>query len=384
MPIIDNVLKLITQGGGTVNAITATLSPAIPPSVQCMVIVRSTGVNTSTSVTFELNGWPVYPVKARGNFALRTSDTGLAGYEMILVFNTTGSYWQLLNPATSTILESTTIAAADATTKANAALAAANAYTDLYTLAQAISANNHTNEQSILSDNEFSYLSILDLYCRMTFDNGAVTGGFFANASYSEIAHETKVTLNTPNVELPQETASLILSTDATKNIKGLPTATYPSLTELSYVKGVTSAIQTQLNGKVFPIDFGNITNWAIADNVTYYLGLSTSVGVSTDQISFVPLYAGTIVAILTEVFSAGTVGSNTEDGILTLFYNGGLDSYEIASDFKMGANRHFQRNFTGLNIPVNTDVAYLRFEAPPYATNPSAIQLRVTLIIKP
>lgn len=145
-----------------------------------------------------------------------------------------------------------------------------------------------------------------------------------------------------------------------------------------------TSSIQTQLNGKVFPIDFGNITNWAIADNVTYYLGLSTSVGVSTDQISFVPLYAGNIVAILTEVFSAGTVGSNTEDGVLTLFHDGGGSSYEIASDFKMGANRHFQRNFLGLNIPVTTDVAYLRFEAPPYATNPSAIQLRVTLIIQP
>jgi hypothetical protein len=33
--------------------------------------------------------------------------------------------------------------------------------------------------------------------------------------------------------------------------IASLPVATYPSLTELSYVKGVTSAIQTQLNAKV-------------------------------------------------------------------------------------------------------------------------------------
>lgn len=32
--------------------------------------------------------------------------------------------------------------------------------------------------------------------------------------------------------------------------ISSLTTATYPSLTELSYVKGVTSAVQTQLNGK--------------------------------------------------------------------------------------------------------------------------------------
>jgi len=33
--------------------------------------------------------------------------------------------------------------------------------------------------------------------------------------------------------------------------IASLPTATYPSLTELSYVKGVTSAIQTQISSKL-------------------------------------------------------------------------------------------------------------------------------------
>ena len=45
--------------------------------------------------------------------------------------------------------------------------------------------------------------------------------------------------------------ASQILASDASKNIVSLDTATYPSLTELSYVKGVTSGIQSQLNAKV-------------------------------------------------------------------------------------------------------------------------------------
>jgi hypothetical protein len=45
-------------------------------------------------------------------------------------------------------------------------------------------------------------------------------------------------------------TASRILGTDASKNVLSLSTTTYPSLTELAYVKGVTSAIQTQINGK--------------------------------------------------------------------------------------------------------------------------------------
>lgn len=45
-------------------------------------------------------------------------------------------------------------------------------------------------------------------------------------------------------------TASEIVITDASKNLASAAVATYPSLAELAYVKGVTSAIQTQLNGK--------------------------------------------------------------------------------------------------------------------------------------
>ena len=46
-------------------------------------------------------------------------------------------------------------------------------------------------------------------------------------------------------------TASEIVATDANKKLSSLAVATYPSLTELSYVKGVTSAVQTQLGAKV-------------------------------------------------------------------------------------------------------------------------------------
>lgn len=46
-------------------------------------------------------------------------------------------------------------------------------------------------------------------------------------------------------------TASQILALDGSGNIQSLAVATYPSLTELSYVKGVTSSIQTQIGNKV-------------------------------------------------------------------------------------------------------------------------------------
>jgi len=45
-------------------------------------------------------------------------------------------------------------------------------------------------------------------------------------------------------------TASEILITDGSKKIVSAPVATYPSLTELIYLKGVTNSIQTQLDSK--------------------------------------------------------------------------------------------------------------------------------------
>lgn len=63
-------------------------------------------------------------------------------------------------------------------------------------------------------------------------------------------------------------TANTITFWDSTGTIGSLNTSTYPSLTELSYSKGVTSAIQTQINGKQ-----------AILSNITE---LGANVGVGT------------------------------------------------------------------------------------------------------
>ena len=62
------------------------------------------------------------------------------------------------------------------------------------------------------------------------------------------VQNNVLVANGTLNIAL--QTASTIASFDASKNVVSLPTATYPSLAELAYVKGVTSAIQTQLNAK--------------------------------------------------------------------------------------------------------------------------------------
>ncbi len=66
-------------------------------------------------------------------------------------------------------------------------------------------------------------------------------------------------------------TASEILGTDGSKNIVSLPVATYPSLTELSYVKGLSSAIQTQLGTKA--IATTTITVAGTANQITSSAG---------------------------------------------------------------------------------------------------------------
>ena len=87
--------------------------------------------------------------------------------------------------------------------------------------------------------------------------------------------------------ELAYFTASTVISS--------LTTATYPSLTELSYVKGVTSSIQTQLNGKQ-----GTITLTTTGTN-----GAATLVGATLN----IPNYADGGVLSLSAI--GGTPNAN-------------------------------------------------------------------------
>jgi len=70
------------------------------------------------------------------------------------------------------------------------------------------------------------------------------------------------------NLKFNSGTASTILSLDGSKNITSLSTATYPSLTELAYVKGATSNIQTQINAGKMRI--GNSVEAANNNNVLF------------------------------------------------------------------------------------------------------------------
>lgn len=60
-------------------------------------------------------------------------------------------------------------------------------------------------------------------------------------------------------------TADTIASFGSSKTLTSLSTATYPSLTELSYVKGVTSSIQTQINAKQATLSGASLTGVTVA-----------------------------------------------------------------------------------------------------------------------
>lgn len=86
---------------GTVDAITAAYTPAIVALVNGMCLAaRASGANTSTTPTFKPDTMSALTIKKCGGQALLAGDIPRASYECLLRYNSTGTYWELLNPKT--------------------------------------------------------------------------------------------------------------------------------------------------------------------------------------------------------------------------------------------------------------------------------------------
>ena len=169
-------------------------------------------------------------------------------------------------------------------------------------------------------------------------------------------------------VKLNSQTASRILSTDSSSNITALDTATYPSLTELSYVKGVTSAIQTQIDAKfTLPsltsgsVLFSNGTTIA-QDNANFFwddtnnrLGIGTTspaerIHVSVSTANFIKTES-------TSALDAGWKFSNTSRGFMYYIQSDGAlilrDTTANVNKWYITTNGVGVGNFFGATAPA-------------------------------
>jgi len=191
-------------------------------------------------------------------------------------------------------------------------------------------------------------------------------------------------TVTSPAIILSSETASTIASFDASKNIKSLSTATYPSLTELSYVKGVTSAIQTQFDNVGEWIQLGG-TTFNPADSTTYFFGLNIQLapGTSTAGREFTFIRTGTVTRF---VFTTFMAGNGTSETIAVSLRNITTATDNSIGNITMdaGTNGTGVFNFTpSITIANTTDRYTIKFVAPAWVTNPTGVYSNVRLFNK-
>ena len=161
-----------------------------------------------------------------------------------------------------------------------------------------------------------------------------------------------RVKINDIGLVIDVETASTIASFDLNKSIKSLSTLTYPSLTELSYVKGVTSAIQTQINAK----GSGTVTSVSALTLGTSGNDLSSTVatGTTTPVITLnVPDASATARGVV-------TTGTQTIAGTKTLSTAPILSSLTASQILALDASNNIQ-SLAVATYPSLTELSYVK-----------------------
>jgi len=97
--------------GGSADALTGTSSPANTALTNgMMVVVKAAAANATTTPTFVLDSiGSALTITKTGGVALSVGDIVGAGHELLLVYSSTGTRWELLNPAPSSIAKGITI-----------------------------------------------------------------------------------------------------------------------------------------------------------------------------------------------------------------------------------------------------------------------------------
>lgn len=176
-------------------------------------------------------------------------------------------------------------------------------------------------------------------------------------------------------------TANEIVYGVDSNTLGSLAVATYPSLTELSYVKGVTSAIQTQLDNKTFVLScFSNTTALNPGDGLNYYIGGVVGLNTTTPDVRrLYPPKAITIVGARVVFFN--TVAGSNETSTIYIRVNNTTDTAISNAVTNDAATTTFLNS--GLSISVGTaDYVEIKWTTPTWVTtNPTGVSWRVDLI---
>lgn len=121
---------------------------------------------------------------------------------------------------------------------------------------------------------------------RILYNNAGVIGEYTLTGTGTVVVMQTAPTFAT-SITGSYLTASEILITNGSKQIISAAVATYPSLTELTYIKGVTSAIQTQLNAKAATLS-GTLNEIAYFNTTSTIASLTVATYPSLTEFAFV------------------------------------------------------------------------------------------------
>lgn len=184
------------------------------------------------------------------------------------------------------------------------------------------------------------------------------------------------VTISDTNVVLiPSLTASEIVITDASKNLVSAPVATYPSLTELTYVKGVTSAIQTQLDSKATgpasstdnAIARFDSTTGKLLQNSTVLVGDTgavTGVGDITGVAAGITISTATNGNLTLDPGGSGTLTLNADSGGVVISTDGGNGDVSVTPH----GTGDFIVNTTGLVVDTSASSVGINTASPDVA----------------
>lgn len=115
--------------------------------------------------------------------------------------------------------------------------------------ATTIASSNLTASRAVVSDASGKVAAATTTATEIGYVNGVTSAIQTQLNAKSPIESPTFTgTATTPALNISGQTASRIAILDGSKNLISANTSTYPSLAELEYVKGVTSAIQTQVD----------------------------------------------------------------------------------------------------------------------------------------